>query len=366
MLKNDAVPTSSSSEADKLSSTPPTSPRPSSILPSNSSFKGKARERAPFKASPDGPSSHERPLAAVPPLRRAKPSSDLRSFFTKMSPPRKKARMDPEQENVPPRASASGIKPKTTLFGNEKASTRPPVSSTSSFVPALTKSRPKPKPAKLEQLYLDPFSTPGHSTVSCAVCALSYSRTTEDMAFHDKHHKKVVGGCDWIGSDSATKGVVVLDDNVEWAKGKEGGRILMVDALAEGAIGRRVRAAASRKVTRARLICINAVQVRDILETIDTELSSTSLSAEQAVDCKLFLFVTSQRKVVACAVVQRIHEAYEVVLTPRSEATCPLIRFGEEDDGAIFCSSVSRLMGVLAPQLIFACLAVDPRPCPSS
>jgi hypothetical protein len=38
--------------------------------------------------------------------------------------------------------------------------------------------------------------------------------TPEDVAFHDKHHKKVVNGCDWIASDEA-KGVTVLDSSAE-------------------------------------------------------------------------------------------------------------------------------------------------------
>jgi hypothetical protein len=37
----------------------------------------------------------------------------------------------------------------------------------------------------------------------------------EDVAFHDKHHKQVVNGCDWIASDEA-KGVTVLDSSAEW------------------------------------------------------------------------------------------------------------------------------------------------------
>ena len=201
---------------------------------------------------------------------------------------------------------------------------------------------------KLEQLFLDPYETAGHSTLSCAVCSLSYSRTPEDMELHTKHHKRVVGGCDWVANDQAVKGVTILDEGLEWGE-NEGGRVVMVDANAEGAVGRRV----SSHTLHSSLVRAHSLrsQVKDILSTIDTELSSTELGPSQLVECKLFLFITSQRKVIAAAVVQRIDKAYEVVVAPSalfSDSTHPsssptsthdpsLLRFGEEE-GAIFCS----------------------------
>lgn len=91
------------------------------------------------------------------------------------------------------------------------------------------------------------------------------------------------------------------------------------------------------------------LQLKDVLETIDTELSSTSLTAAQLSKSKVFLGVSAQRKVVACAVVQRIDSAYQAVSAPpalgngEGEATpakADLVRFGEEDQGAIFCLCV--------------------------
>mgnify|MGYP006969727364 FL=1 len=89
-------------------------------------------------------------------------------------------------------------------------------------------------------------------------------------------------------------------------------------------------------------------QLKDVLETIDTELSSTSLTPAQLDKSKIFLFITSQRKVIACAVVQRIDSAYQAVSAPSGSikgdgdraAKADLVRFGEEDQGAIFCSCV--------------------------
>jgi len=91
------------------------------------------------------------------------------------------------------------------------------------------------------------------------------------------------------------------------------------------------------------------------METIDTELSSTNLTEDQLCQSKLFLFVNGRngKKVIACAVVQRIQEAFKVVVTTPTKATMNqkkeeeekekvegLIKFGEEeeDSGAIFCS----------------------------
>lgn len=86
-------------------------------------------------------------------------------------------------------------------------------------------------------------------------------------------------------------------------------------------------------------------QIHDVLGTVDTELSATSLTEAQLAESKLFVFLTPQRKVIACAVVQRITEAYKVVgskslsaesPSPSPETKDDFLRFGE-DEGAIFC-----------------------------
>jgi len=88
------------------------------------------------------------------------------------------------------------------------------------------------------------------------------------------------------------------------------------------------------------MLTLRLVQLKDVLETIDTELSSTALTPEQLALSKVFLFVTPQRKVIAAAVVQRISEAFEVVVKEEDESSTGLLRFGD-DDGAIFCSCVA-------------------------
>lgn len=90
-------------------------------------------------------------------------------------------------------------------------------------------------------------------------------------------------------------------------------------------------------------LTVSLSQLKDILETVDTELSSTSLTPEQLAQSKVFLFVTPQRKVIACAVVQRIKVAYQIVSAKAKDEAGDdkrnLLRFGE-DQGAIFCSYV--------------------------
>lgn len=148
--------------------------------------------------------------------------TDLRSFFGKVS-PRKRALAESDEE---------GTQKSVARVGRRKVSS----GSTSS---ADSKPKLATKPAKkMEQLFLDPFDTMGHATLSCAVCAMSYARTPEDMELHTKHHKKVVGGCDWVLGDA--KGVTVLDEGVDWNE-NQGGKIVMVDAGAGGLVGKRVR-----------------------------------------------------------------------------------------------------------------------------
>lgn len=183
-------------------------------------------------------------------------SSNLLSFFKPIS-PKKRARadnaemdgerLDAGQKNERSHklgkrgstasafASTSTLKPVSTLLRSCSAL------STSSCPSAVTKPKAKPK---LEQLYLDPYTTAGHSTLSCAICSLSYARTPDDIALHDRHHKRVVRGCDWISAteerENNVKGSLVVKDGIEWGNGEVGGKIIMTDAHIDGAVGKKV------------------------------------------------------------------------------------------------------------------------------
>ncbi|BGO90655.1 hypothetical protein NBRC10512_000220 [Rhodotorula toruloides] len=263
----------------------------------------------------------ERKTPTKPPA----PKGDLRSFFKRTSPRKRQRLSSPNEEGDVA----------SDMFRSDSAGSASSSSSTSSSRTALTSisstssSSSSGKPAKYEQLYLDPFHTAGHATLSCTTCALSYARTPEDMAFHAKHHKKVVSGCDWIAGDDV-KGCTVVEEAVDWGE-KHGGKVVVVDYPLADAVTKR--------------------KLKDILETVDTELSSTSLTPEQLAQSKVFLFVTPQRKVIACAVVQRIKVAYQIVSAKAKDEAGDdkrnLLRFGE-DQGAIFCSPTPSptLLGV--------------------
>ncbi|KAK4055644.1 hypothetical protein OIV83_000190 [Microbotryomycetes sp. JL201] len=294
------------------SSTPPTSPR----LPESSNNVVQSEHARPLVSTS---------LRLAPAGAPKAESRDLRSFFTTVSPPRRK-RVRSESPfndgNTRPRGQAS----------SSSATAGPSRPASSTFVLARSLKARKARPAKLEQMYLDPFETGGHSTLSCDVCSLAYSRTPEDMAFHDKHHKRVVSGCDWISADLEKKlghKIQTVEQDVDCGNGLRG-RVLMVDGRPGGALERRVS---------------------DVLSTVDAQLSSSSLTFEQLADCKIIVLLTSQRKIVACAVIQRISEAFQIGSSKQNHDQNSMLRFGE-DEGAIFCSP-TRVPVVLGVQRIW-------------
>ncbi|GAA5956675.1 hypothetical protein JCM3765_005699 [Sporobolomyces pararoseus] len=347
---------SSSSSSIKTSSSSPlrstTSPNPeweAAVREENDRGKGKSREIESTPPTSPGllvPSRVRTRSQSKSPQRRrgkvveedqkSKKGGDLRNFFTRTTTANKKRRL-----SSPGDESDKVITTITTSSSSSSMSRQTSTTSSNSSISSSSLSSKRSKqqqPEKLSQLYLDPFQTPGRSTLSCSICSLSYSRTPEDINFHSKHHKKIVSGIDFAVQEGA-KGVTVLDDAVEWGKGGEEGKILMIDwVVAENGLKRKLN---------------------EVMETIDTELCSTSLTAEQLSESKLFMFVTNKgRKVVACAVVQRIKHAYRVV-TPSSSSSSSssssekkegLIKF--EDDGgdssAVFCSPepLATILGV--------------------
>lgn len=182
---------------------------------------------------------------------------DLRSFFSTVSPTKKRrARSSDGEDNVEgsnrrkkeklrmtvkkelidtfnsssPEASTSTLPLSLSISNDSKPLTK-----------SLTKSKSKSQPKKLEQLFLDPFETSGHSTLFCSTCSMSYARTPDDMELHTKHHKRIVGGCDWLSldKDNTPGGGRVIQDGIEWG-GNRGGKIVMIDASVDGLAGKRV------------------------------------------------------------------------------------------------------------------------------
>ncbi|SCZ98339.1 BZ3500_MvSof-1268-A1-R1_Chr7-1g09101 [Microbotryum saponariae] len=306
------------------------------------------------------------------PAPRSKPSGDLRSFFVKLSPKRVKL-SEPTPTLLSTKAGPSKSATKRahgSLFGiirpteasNETSKEIEQSTSTLASLPssslspeaapsslkalssnASSSSSNKPK-TELEQLYLDPFTTAGHSTLSCAECGLSYARTPDDMALHEKHHKKVVGGVDWVAASCHVplllNGImIILDHDTEFT-------CAMIDP-------------ASVKSTKPA-----GKKIREILATIDAELGATALTPKQLrQDCKLVFVTTAEgnskhkNKVVAACLVQRIKKAHQIVVPEgEDQGRAPVkdgrrtIEFSAGDDqgGAVFCdpNPVPTLLGI--------------------
>ena len=207
-------------QKESFSSTPPTS-----------SQSTEAKEKRSMRERKSSPAAKET----------KKLSSDLRSFFSLASPPSKRRRLSPS----PPSSSSDSL----SMSRQTSSSSSTSASSSSTIASSLSaRSSSRSKPVKLSQLYLDPFDTPGRSTLSCAICSLSYCRTPEDLNFHEKFHKKCVGGIEWGNLGDMAKGVSLLEEGVEW-EGKEKGKVLMVDwKIAEPSVRKRVRLSRSSQI----------------------------------------------------------------------------------------------------------------------
>lgn len=179
---------------------------------------------------------------------------DLRSFFTAVSPTKKRrARSSDGEDNVERSNRRKKEKLRITVKKEliDTFTSSSPEASTSTLPlspsisrdskPLKSKSKSKSQPKKFEQLFLDPFETSGHSTLFCSICSMSYARTPDDMELHTKHHKRIVGGCDWLNldKDNTPAGGRVIQDGIEWGVNR-GGKIIMIDANTEGLAGKRV------------------------------------------------------------------------------------------------------------------------------
>ena len=77
------------------------------------------------------------------------------------------------------------------------------------------------------------------------------------------------------------------------------------------------------------------------MTTIDTELSATALSSEQLATSKIYVFVTSKRKIIGAVVAARVEHAFSVVDAASRGTAVDLIDFGNEST-ALFCSYVRK------------------------
>lgn len=236
-------------EADR-SFSPPTSPSASSAAPfiskASAVVGGKRRQSVQQENEDVEMETGKKQQPHV------KSSNTLLSFFRPVSPKQRKRSRSLKSNDLIEGEEESQSKRKLNIKSSSTPASLParPASSSSrlsstsasKFVSSTKLS--KSAPSKLEQLYLDPFTTSGHSTLSCTVCSLSYARTPDDILLHDKYHKRVVAGCDWVSMKQGENGGTVIEDEIEWgSKGKKKerrGMIVTVDAGVEGVIGRKV------------------------------------------------------------------------------------------------------------------------------
>jgi hypothetical protein len=182
-----------------------------------------------------------------------KPNS-LLSFFKPVSPKRPRLKIVKDSDDALHLADlGNGVKRRklAASLGENHATSFAPSSTLNPLSIASggasnsvsSKLKGKSRATELEQLYLDPYATSGHSTLSCVTCSLSYSRTPEDIEVHNRHHKRVMRGCDWIGLNEErenSEGSIVCEEGIEWGNREVGGKIVMVDAGVGGAAGRKV------------------------------------------------------------------------------------------------------------------------------
>ena len=169
------------------------------------------------------------------------------------------------------------------------------------------------------------------------------------MLLHDKHHKRVTTGVTWLsksasartGSGGANGGQIELIDACVEIRGAGGGdaSIYMFDAVQDGALGRKVRTVRRTDPFPGTDEHFGA-QVNEVLKTVDDELAAAPLEDSQLRASKVLVAVSHRsNKVVACAVVQRIKEAYQIVREngKKTDEADGFVRVGE-GDSAVFCS----------------------------
>ncbi|KAG0147139.1 hypothetical protein CROQUDRAFT_43293 [Cronartium quercuum f. sp. fusiforme G11] len=192
----------------------------------------------------------------------------------------------------------------------------------------------------LTQLTLDISNRP--TTQTCEACGMPYViGVEEDQVIHAKHHRRVVGGIEWVSEE--TERVIWRDElKKEW--------IVKVPLDSKK----------SSKMTK---------KVKQILEMVNVSLSARELSAEQLNDSALYLYLgendqslnSKKRRrggesyegkkagmvmVKAVCVAARIDKAYKMV-EEHGDQNKEVIKFGE-DGSAVFCSRVSQkaLIGI--------------------
>ncbi|KAF9425447.1 N-acetyltransferase esco2 [Podila epigama] len=170
----------------------------------------------------------------------------------------------------------------------------------------------------------------------CPQCGMPYVRgQVEDEQIHDRYHRAVVGGIDYPGYKNEV--VVARFRELELADGGGGGAGSgQQHAIATSSITKSVTGAISTSSTvtpstlsvlgESRIVMVSMMdnggsiferkKVQEVLKHVNKELGSVVFDPEQLRGCKVFLYISSKKKVVGCVVAEQIQQGYEIMTLP--------------------------------------------------
>ncbi|RHZ57253.1 hypothetical protein Glove_391g4 [Diversispora epigaea] len=169
-----------------------------------------------------------------------------------------------------------------------------------------------------EQLFLD-FGQKSFNSYTCPDCKMSYNQgTAEDETLHAKYHKAAIGGIVY----TSYKNQVFLQQYPE----DNGSRVVMLTFNQSNPFEKK--------------------KIHQILNLINAELCAIEMNEKKLEQCKIFLYITSNKKVVGCTVAETIPQAYRVIdaddngITENSER----MQIGMASDGSIifYCTKPVR------------------------
>ncbi|CAG8477669.1 4353_t:CDS:2 [Paraglomus occultum] len=165
-----------------------------------------------------------------------------------------------------------------------------------------------PIESNIKKKYVQLFLDAGQNNVgpiTCKVCHMSYNKGTEDDLVHAKFHKASVGGIDYPGYKSEVMLQVYPEDN--------GSRVVMFSNNKYSGFEKR--------------------KLFEILEIVTRELGSVEIREDKLLSSKIFLYVTSRKKVVGCVIAEHIKQAYRA--TRNTASSHAEEQPGEFDDASV-------------------------------
>ncbi|KAF9353613.1 N-acetyltransferase esco2 [Mortierella sp. NVP85] len=185
----------------------------------------------------------------------------------------------------------------------------------------------------------------------CPQCGMPYVRgQPEDEQIHEKYHRAILGGLDYPGYKNEV--VVATFTDLEMAgpphigssgnTGSAGGggvtsggnsRIVMVSMSDTG------KPTTASSVSSAS--SFEKRKVKEVLQHVNEELGSVDFDPEKLDSCKVFLYISGRKKVIGCAIVERIKQGFCIV--PPSEVS------NDTADSTVVRASTTTTTAALTP-----------------